>query len=134
MEISKLTKKYGIKDPVCRWCGRISPASIVEAQRERKNKTIVIPVCKKCQKRVYELSEIIGTYVLSGTCYKCEVTTPHLPHIMGSYSTIRSGVLDDFCPGISGNGFKITILSELKGDAWSEDVVKLRIEEDDPHE
>jgi len=134
MDKKVMVEKYGINDAVCRWCGRISPASVVEAQRERKNKTIVIPVCKKCQKRVYELSEVIGTFVLSGTGGQCDNPKPHLPHVLSSYSTIRSGVLDNFCVGISGNGFKITTLSELKGDAWSEDIVKLKIEEDDSNE
>ena len=52
------------------------------------------------------------------TC-NCEINTPHIPHILGSYNTVHYGELYEFCEGIKGNGIKIIITENLRGGGGS---------------
>lgn len=52
------------------------------------------------------------------TC-NCGINTPHIPHILGNYNTVHYGKLYKFCEGIEGNGIKIVITENLKGDGGS---------------
>jgi hypothetical protein len=43
----------------------------------------------------------------AGTRRQCGDRTPHLPHVLDEYSTVRYGQLVRYCPGWSGDGLDI---------------------------
>jgi len=52
----------------------------------------------------------------------CEIKTPHFPHIIGQYDTVRYGKLDKFCEGIPGDP-PLFRAKFIKGDAWVPDTL-----------
>ena len=54
--------------------------------------------------------------------YACgEGAAPHLPHEIGQYTTVRYGVLQNYCCGASGDGIDIVCLSEYDGSVATPD-------------
>lgn len=45
----------------------------------------------------------------------CDNLLPHAPHAVDQYNTVRYGWLDHFCPGMSGNGFRVHVNGHRNG-------------------
>jgi hypothetical protein len=60
------------------------------------------------RRRAVELSEQKTPFRFEGSGKRCGSKEPHAPHISGEpYSTVRYGMLQTFCRGVSGEGMEI---------------------------
>lgn len=55
--------------------------------------------------------------LFAGTPQFCGLCEPHEPHIVGTYDTVRYGMLDRFCPGFPGPGELFRVVGYLRGSA-----------------
>lgn len=49
----------------------------------------------------------------------CDISVPHVPHVISCYETVRYGGLERFCHGLAGHGINIIIKASSRGNASS---------------
>ena len=52
-------------------------------------------------------NETWNKFSFKGSKKRCDNMLPHAPHVVGHYNTESYGRLEYYCPGMSGNGFRV---------------------------